>query len=234
MALRPPPQPPSQAVYTEKPPAPQAAGPGLFAGSRFSRRRQGTSTRGAPPAKRPSEAAVTQHDTQNPVDLLQRAARIMGFSLHAGPAGPVGGENPGFSPDAGSYPPVDLTLGSGAGPYGGPEPRPPPAAALGAPPGEESFQVPAPYPTEPDPESGSSYSGSVMTVEDPEVAVADLNMGDKAQALLRKYLPQFYETGRGAGGALGFPAIPCPHGIGLRHPAHGRFPGRIRPGCPGI
>ena len=98
MALRPPPQPPSQAVYTEKPPAPQAAGPGLFAGSRFSRRRQGTSARGAPPAKRPSEAAVTQHDTQNPVDLLQRAARIMGFSLHAGPAGPVGRENPGVFP----------------------------------------------------------------------------------------------------------------------------------------
>ena len=98
MALRPPPQPPSQAVYTEKPPAPQAAGPGLFAGSRFSRKRQGTSARGAPPAKRPSEAAVTQHDTQNPVDLLQRAARIMGFSLHAGPAGPVGRENPGVFP----------------------------------------------------------------------------------------------------------------------------------------
>ena len=47
-------------------------------------------------------------------------------------------------------------------------------------------------------DSESSLSGSVLTTAaDPEATAADLRLGDKAQTLLRKYLPRFYCTDQG-------------------------------------
>ena len=48
-------------------------------------------------------------------------------------------------------------------------------------------------------ETESSFSGSVLSTDDPELAASDQQAGDKAQALLRKYMPQFYTTSQGDG-----------------------------------
>ena len=76
-------------------------GPGLFA-----RNRPGTTVTEAPSAKRNTEAAeayVARQKPSDPVDFLQRAALIMGFSLNPGtltprtvpsPGNMIPGENP--------------------------------------------------------------------------------------------------------------------------------------------
>ena len=58
-----------------------------------------------------------------------------------------------------------------------------------------------------DVDSESSLSGSVLTTAaDPEATAADLRLGDKAQTLLRKYLPHFYCTDQGSEGQAETPA----------------------------
>ena len=58
-----------------------------------------------------------------------------------------------------------------------------------------------------DVDSESSLSGSVLTTAaDPEARAADLRLGDKAQTLLRKYLPHFYCTDQGSEGQAETPA----------------------------
>ena len=48
-------------------------------------------------------------------------------------------------------------------------------------------------------ETESSFSGSVLPTDDPELAIVDQQVGDKAQALLCKYMPQFYTTNQADG-----------------------------------
>ena len=247
-------------------------GPGLFA-----RNRPGTTVTEAPSAKRNTEAAeayVARQKPSDPVDFLQRAALIMGFSLNPGtltprtvpsPGNMIPGENPsreipfrgenpapgntlpgenpapgimlpgenqapgntlpgdnpapGNTLNPGNYPAPGINPGNGLGldpPPGSAYPslsfpagyvlapalnqgsRPTAPAALGAPPGEESFLGPGPQPADFD-KTESSVSGSVFTVDDPDTNAAEQQIGDKAQSLLRKYSPQFYGTGQGDG-----------------------------------
>ena len=71
-------------------------------------------------------------------------------------------------------------------------------AALGAPPGEETWADPALLPGERDFDTESSLSGSVLTADEPEPGAPEIVIGDKAQALLKKYLPQFYGEAQGS------------------------------------
>ena len=70
----------------------------------------------------------------------------------------------------------------------------------------------APYPAEVGIETESSISGSVLTVDDPEAASAGQQMGCITQALLRKYMPQFYSAGQDDGTqaqlSISLPAFP--------------------------
>ena len=65
-------------------------------------------------------------------------------------------------------------------------------AALGAPPGEETWADPALPPMDREFDVESSLSGSVLSVDEPDPGAPEIVIGDKAQALLKKYLPQFY------------------------------------------
>ena len=101
-------------------------GPGLFA-----RNRPGTTVTEAPSAKRNTEAAeayVARQKPSDPVDHLQRAALIMGFSLNPGTLTPrtvpspgnmiPGGKSgPGKYPEPREYPaPGNTLLGGKPGP----------------------------------------------------------------------------------------------------------------------
>ena len=197
----------SQALPREGLPLSQGVGPGLFAGPRSNRKRLGISATGGPQAKRaypgpvsavPVSPGVARGSRQDfparepdPVALLRQAADLMGFSLHTG--GPESGSaGLDFNPDA------DVGARPVPAPDSHPEPRPRAPAALGAPPGEETFPVPAP-PLDMDFDTESSFSGSVLSMEDPEAAIAEFRVGSQAEALLRKYLPQFYGVSQGDG-----------------------------------
>ena len=295
------PEPQSQADTGRHPPS-RGSGPGLFSRSRLARKRPGTVVSQAPRKRQAvaTEAHTIPESSSNPVVLLERAAQMMGFSLH-----PTGVTNPGSNPPREVIPepgmnqnprvqpginpgsnvdpnarviqnprvvpgmspasvrsPASRVIpdprvfpGSSLAPEGNPNPRadpgssrasegsrgsrdnpslgfdpgygsgsraflaastspgalpdrgsdpfqargsrPPPAAALGAPPGEETYPVQEVFPVDDYYETESSFSGSVLSTDDPELAATVQQSGDKAQELLRKYLPQFYGTGQG-------------------------------------
>ena len=216
----------SQGLRTEAVPGVQGTGPGFFSGRSRARKRRGISATeplafsptvplaisptvhtvplhteplgisatGPPPAKRAppvSRAALSAAQNPSPVPLLQQAARMMGFSLADGP-----GQGPDAAVELAPAPTLER------------RPQDIPPAALGAPPGEETFPGSDIYPMPVhDVDSESSLSGSVLTTAaDPEATAADLRLGDKAQTLLRKYLPQFYCTDQGSEGQAETPA----------------------------
>ena len=162
---------------------------------RCTRTRWGFRQRDHRPAKRAppvSRAALSAAQNPSPVALLQQAARMMGFSLADGP-----GQGPDAAVELAPAPTLER------------RPQDIPPAALGAPPGGGNFSgartyTPCPYmmwirsPPFRDP--------LLTTAADPEATAADLRLGDKAQTLLRKYLPQFYCTDQGSEGQAETPA----------------------------
>ena len=161
--------------------------PGLFSSRAAGRKRRGEpvgdtrapkhrltslATVSQPPGV-PGPALGNESRDPNPVALLRQAAAMMGFSLQGPPQDPT---------DCGRRPSVGV------------EPARAIPAALGAPPGEESYPVTMDTASvlTVDPEMESVMSDSVLSLADSEGAERGGLWGSEAQALLRRYLPQYY------------------------------------------
>ena len=177
----------SRSAPTETVPVSRETDLGLFAGRSASRKRVGSRAMDPPPAKRAAvgpPTAVPAARDPDPVALLRQAAQLMGYSLGDGNGRPT---EINVEP---APPPVPD--------YG---PRDPPPAALGAPPGEETYPVPDPDTGYLEADTESSMSGSVFTAAgDVESDGQYPRAGETAQALLRKYLPQIYGPAQAADG----------------------------------
>ena len=187
--------PPGAPVVAVPGPTGETAIPGVDHPGLFSSRAAGRKRRGGPvedtrapnhrltslptvsqPPGVPGPALGNKGRDPNPVALLRHAAAMTGFSLQGPPQDPT-----------------DCGRSSSVGVEPNSRDRAVPAA-LGAPPGEESYPVPMDTASAltVDPDMESVMSDSVLSLADSEGAERGGHWGSEAQALLRRYLPQFY------------------------------------------